>query len=72
MGELLHAAEVTTRLGLTPDSTANGDRRVWLITSELTPKAGATGRKTFESAKAQKRLELATNRWPDPTPTNVT
>src|SRR5437016_1561674 len=29
--------------------------------------AGATGRKTFESAKAQKRPELATNRWPDAT-----
>ncbi len=37
-----------------------------------TPKAGATGRKTFESAKAQKRLELATNRWPDATTSNVT
>ncbi len=37
-----------------------------------TPKAGATGRKTFESAKAQKRLELAANRWPDATTSNVT
>jgi hypothetical protein len=42
-----------------------------LVRADAAQKAGETGRKTFEPAKAPKRLELATIHCHEPTPPNI-